>query len=352
VAYVLAVLGAMANAVTTILQRMGVESAPADTSMRLSLLAYALRRKVWLVGFGVMICGFLLQAFALHFGPLTVVQPIFTLELPFLIAILWFWFGQDLTWREWFGAVGAAGGLSLFLIAAHPGGGTETPDTDGWVIVILVCAAAITAAVLLTRIGSVAWKAAMFGSAAAINFALTAAFIKQMTDEISARGWGFLATWPPYAVAVVGVMGVFLVQNAFHAGPVTASQATLVIVDPLAAIAIGIGLFGDSLRTSVTAVAFEVVGLSVMFAGVLGLALSPLIAGVRSDSQNDRLTSNRRWHPPRRGQEGHLRRAKPLAPVEDQRNGQRVNEDRLLHESGKPRRRSWLARSGPTHLPK
>jgi drug/metabolite transporter (DMT)-like permease len=311
VAYVLALLGALSNAITTILQRMGVETAPADTNMRLSLLAYAVRRRVWLIGFGMMICGFLLQAFALHFGPLTVVQPIFTLELPFLIAILWLWFGQQLTWREWLGALGAAGGLSLFLVAARPGGGTVTPDTDGWITVVLVCAGAITVAVLLTRLGPDAWRAAMFGVAAAIDFALTAAFIKQMNDEISAHGWGFLATWPPYAVAVAGLMGVFLVQNAFHSGPVTASQATLVIVDPLAAIAIGIGLFGDSLNTAVSAVVLEVIGLCVMFAGVLGLALSPLIASVRSDTEDRRLTAARRWDVPRRSRQDDLDGAKP-----------------------------------------
>jgi drug/metabolite transporter (DMT)-like permease len=295
VAYLLAVLGALANAVTTILQRMGVESAPEETTMRLSLIAYALRRKVWLVGFGVMICGFLLQAFALHFGPLSVVQPTFTLELPFLIAILWIFFAQRLTWREWLGAFGSAGGLSLFLVAAHPGGGTATPDLDGWLTVIGACALAITCALLLTRVGPAAWKAAMFGTAGAIDFALTAAFIKQMTNEISSRGWGFLATWPPYAVAVAGVVGVFLVQNAFHSGPVTASQAMLVIVDPLAAMAIGIGLFGDSLRTGVAAVTLEVIGLCVMFAGVLSLAMSPLVAGVRSDEDDVGFMLNRRW---------------------------------------------------------
>ena len=69
--YVLAVLAAFANATTTILQRMGIETAPPETTMRLSLLAYAVRRKVWLAGFGVLIMAFLLQALALHFGPLT-----------------------------------------------------------------------------------------------------------------------------------------------------------------------------------------------------------------------------------------------------------------------------------------
>ena len=293
-AYVLAVLGAFANATTTILQRMGVETAPPETTMRLSLLAYALRRTVWLIGFAVMIGAFLLQAFALHFGPLTVVQPILTLELPFLVAILWLWFRQHMTWREWVGACSAAGGLAMFLVIAHPSGGTERPSTGDWILVVSVCAAAVVTTILLTRTGSSAWKAAMFGTAAAVDFALTAAFIKQMTDDIAAHGWGFLAHWSPYAVAVTGVLGLFLAQNAFHAGPVTASQATLVVVDPLTSVAIGIGLFGDTVRAGIGPVTLEVASLAVMFAGVLSLAMSPLVAHVKSEDEDEHLLT-RRW---------------------------------------------------------
>ena len=47
-----------------------------------------------------------------------------------------------------------------------------------------------------------------------------------------------------------GLLGLFLTQNAFHAGPLAASQSTLVLVDPLASISIGIALYGDRLRTS------------------------------------------------------------------------------------------------------
>ena len=46
-----------------------------------------------------MIAAFLLQFLALHFGRLTTVQPILTLELPFLVAILGIWFRQPLTWQ-------------------------------------------------------------------------------------------------------------------------------------------------------------------------------------------------------------------------------------------------------------
>jgi drug/metabolite transporter (DMT)-like permease len=300
-AYALAALAAFANAATSILQRMGVETAPPETTMRLSLLAYAVRRKVWLAGFGVLIIAFLLQAFALHFGPITVVQPTLTLELPFLVMILWIWFRQHMTWREWAGAFGAAGGLALFLAAADVGGGAELPDLSSWAAVTLACLGGILVTLLLTRVGSNAWKAAMFGSAAAIAFALTAALIKQMTDQIALEGWGFLANWTPYAVAVAGLLGFFLAQNAFHAGPITASQATLVIVDPLASVAIGIGLFDDSVQTNGMRVPLEVIALLVMFAGVLSLARSPLVARVKSEDDDQGQMLSRRWRHVRRG---------------------------------------------------
>src|SRR5262249_52645439 len=81
--FVLALGAALANALTSVFQRMGVERAPADSTLRLSLLVFALRRRIWLLGFALMIVSFLLQAVALHFGRLSQVQPILTTELVF-----------------------------------------------------------------------------------------------------------------------------------------------------------------------------------------------------------------------------------------------------------------------------
>jgi drug/metabolite transporter (DMT)-like permease len=283
-AYVLAVGAAFANALTTILQRMGVETAPSETTLRWSLIAFALRRRVWLAGFGVMIAAFLLQFTALHFGRLTTVQPILTLELPFLVLILAVWFGQHLGWHEWAGALWAAGGLGLFLALAQPGGGSQTPDLANWGLVCVAVVGGCTVAVVLTRVGSAAWRAAMFGVSGAIAFAFTAALIKEMNAEIG-HGWGSVfLTWPPYALAVSGLAGMFLTQNAFRAGPITASQSTLVIVDPLASIAIGIGLFGDRVQTSGARAEGEALALLLLFIGVYVLTRSPLVAGIKSEN--------------------------------------------------------------------
>jgi len=282
--YVLAIAGALSNALTTILQRMGVEDAPAGDSLHFRLIAYAARRKVWLLGCVGLVAGFLLQAFALHVGRLTIVQPILTLELPFLVAILAFWFRKHPSWKECTGAIVATAGLALFLAAAVPTGGDLVPGLRGWGIAAFAVILGTAILVLLAQFGTPTWRAATFGAAAAIMFAFTAALIKQVTADFHPMWYSFLTQWHPYAMAVTGLVAVFLAQNSFHAGPITASQAALVIVDPLASIAIGVGLFGDTIHTAGSRTPLEIVALIGLFAGAFVLARSPLIAHIKSES--------------------------------------------------------------------
>ena len=200
-----------------------------------------------------MICAFLLQAFALHIGTLSVVQPILTMELLFLVAILGTYFRFSISAREWIGAGAIAFGLSGFLFFAAPGGGNEVPTNLGWIVVGRQ-RPPDRVTVVATRWGPRWWQAAMFGSSAAISYAFTAALIKMVSDY-AANDWVTLFVhWQTYGVIVFGLLGLFLTQNAFHAGPLAASQSTLVLVDPLVSICMGIALFGDcSARRAPTA---------------------------------------------------------------------------------------------------
>ncbi len=87
---------------------------------------------------------------------------------------------------------------------------------------------------------------------------------------------------------------MFLAQNAFHAGPIVASQSTIVLVDPLASILIGVGLFGDDLRTSGPWGPLEAVSLLLMFVGAFWLAHSPLVSGIKSEQGVDLLSQRAR----------------------------------------------------------
>lgn len=293
--YVLALGAAFANALTSILQRMAVEDAPARATLRLSLITYALKRGVWLAGFLVMILAFVMQAIALHFGRLTQVQPILTTELLFLVFLLGSSFGFRIGWREWVGTLATAGGLAGFLIFAAPGGGNVVPTSSEWLEVGLSCAAAAAVAVLLATRGSRWRRAAMFGAASAIGFAFTASLTK-VVSTYAAHDWASIPRhWESYALAGCGVLSLFLAQNAFHAGPIAASQSTLVMVDPLASILIGVSLFGDQLRTNGAWGPLEALSLLVLFCGAFILCRSPLVRGVKASEPDEQVYLLLRW---------------------------------------------------------
>lgn len=288
--YVLALGASLANALTSVLQRLGVESAPASATLRLSLMAHALRRGVWLLGLVMMIASFLLQAIALHLGRLSQVQPVLTIELVFLAAILAIWFRFPIGRREWLGALGVTAGLSGFLYFAHPEYGMVHPPLWKWGLAGAAAVGAIAVTVALALRGPRWWRSAMFGTAAAVSYAFTAACTKVVSDYASSDWVLLYRHWQTYALAFFGVLAVFLTQNSIHAGPIVASQSTLVLVDPLASILVGVGLFGDDLQTSGAAGPLEALSLLIAFAGAFWLAHSPLISGLKGGAAQEMLS--------------------------------------------------------------
>jgi drug/metabolite transporter (DMT)-like permease len=279
VAYVLAASAAFVNALTSVLQRIGVETAPDSDTMRLSLMSHAIKRGIWLIGFALMLVVFALQATALRFGELSVVQPVLTTELLFLLLILGVWFRYRLTGKEWLGSLIIVGGLGAFFVAADPRGGNAVPTNPQWVVASVLLLAAIAGFIVAAMRGPRWWRAASFGAATAVTAAYTAALTKAITSYTK-EGWGHVFThFEPYMLAITGLGTVFLIQNALHAGPITASRTTMVTINPLVSIVLGLCLFADRLRSGPLWVSLEIVALGVLVAGVVILARSPLVAG-------------------------------------------------------------------------
>jgi drug/metabolite transporter (DMT)-like permease len=211
------------------------------------------------------------------------VQPVLTAELLFLVILLATWFRFRVGWREWISCAGAAGGLAGFLIFAQPGGGSEVPSAFDWVVAGSLCGGTVLLAILSALRGPRWWRAAAFGLAAAVGFAFTASLIKTVSDYIATDWIHMFFHWQTYGVVVCGALSLFVTKSAFHAGPIAASQTALVLVDPLASIALGIGLYGDSLRTAGAYGPLEAISLLIMFVGAASIALSPLVSGMKGD---------------------------------------------------------------------
>jgi drug/metabolite transporter (DMT)-like permease len=265
VVYLFSIAAAFTSALAGVMQRLGLESVPAEKAMRLGLLTHALRRGVWVAGFGLLLGTFVLQATALRFGQLSVVQPILTVDLLFVIGILSVFFHHRLSWREWAGAGAIVVGLAGFLALAHPAVGRGIPGSKAW--------AAVTAVV----------------GVAAVLFAYNASLTKATTTLIT-QGWSHVFThWEPYAIGVTGLVGFFLLQNALHAGPIAASRATLVMVNPLVSIVIGITIFDEHLRTGSGFAVGEVAALLVLCAGAYVLVQSPMVSGTAGSGESGEL---------------------------------------------------------------
>jgi len=279
VAVFFAALAAFTNALTSVLQRMGVETAPEASALKASLIGHAVRQKIWLIGFAFSLVQFVFVAIALKHGELSSVQPVLTTELLFLLLILAVWFRYHLGAREWVGAVTVVVGLGGFFLAARPHGGQELPSTTQWVVATAAVGGAIAVGVIAGLRGPRWWRAAALGAATAVSASYTSALTKAITSYLS-HGWSAVFThFEPYMLVVVGVGTVFLLQSALHAGPITASRTTLVTTNPLVSIVLGITLFGDILRGGALWISLEVLALAVLVAGVVILTRSPLVAG-------------------------------------------------------------------------
>lgn len=277
---VLALGAAMFNAASSVLQRSAARGAPAENALRLKLATYLLHRPAWLGGFVAMILAFVCQAAALTKGTLSIVQPILVMELLFVLAIIALRFKVRVGRLEWGGALATVVGLGGFLAIARPTVGSLSPRPLALVLAGAGIAAIIGTTIVASRGGSPARKAALFGIAAGATFGFTAAIIKLFTDAIVRDGFGgALLTWPPYALIVTGLAAVFLAENAFQAGPLTASQPALTLTDPIISVAIGVGLFGDRLAHGGLNVTLEVASFAIMAFGVVLLSLSPHVTG-------------------------------------------------------------------------
>ncbi|MFG2137879.1 DMT family transporter [Streptomyces sp. NPDC048650] len=250
-AVLFALLAAASNALATVLQRRAARTVPLAPGLRLGLLVDLLHRAVWLGGMLAVIAAGGFQALALSLGALSVVQPLFVLELPLALLIGRVLLGGRVSRAGWTGVAMLVVGLGAALAAAAPTAGTAGAPLGRWAGALVACGAviALSVGVALRRPGG-AVRAAAFGASTAVAYALTAALMKDATHAWQRGGPGeFFLAWQTYGFAMVGVLALFLMENAMQSGPLTASQPVLTLGDALVSLLLGVTLFGERVRT-------------------------------------------------------------------------------------------------------
>ena len=290
-AYLLAVLAACANATSSVLQRRANLEVPQNQNLSLRLIGSLLHKPVWFGGIAAITAGFLLQATALGFGQLSVVEPVLMAELPLTLILASRVFRRRMGRTEWWPIAAMTAGLAgmLFFLSPSSGKSGGVP-WYAWAVGIGANLALIAALILWGRRhapegrgsggrhGRGSYRAALFGVAAGSGFGLTAALMKGMTQNFSHGIAALFTSWQLYAMIATGLLGMFLTQSAMNAGQLVATQPGITLSDPVISVLWGILAFGETVRGGWYAGLAGVCAL-VTAGAVMALARSPLLSG-------------------------------------------------------------------------
>ncbi len=268
---VFALGAALANAVNVVTQHIASTGSP-PRARGLRLVGYLFRSPLWLFGWVALAGAFVCQAVALHFGPLSTVQPLLVTELVFALVLRRGWLHQRIRGITWGAAAVTSVGLAVFLLVAEPNGGVDRPAASDWIAPVVACAGTTAVLMVVGRAGGRGRRAVLYGSAAAVVWALVAAFLKMTTDVVARNGAaGLFLQWPVYALALAGLTAEILNQATLHAGPLSLSQPFLVTVDPLVSILLSVWIFQDRFTLHAGGLVVAVLSFSTMCVGVFAL---------------------------------------------------------------------------------
>ncbi|WP_171109874.1 MULTISPECIES: DMT family transporter [unclassified Streptomyces] len=274
---VAALLAAMSFGVGSVIQQQAAREAPARESLRLRLVLDLARRPKWLAGMVLVVASFALLALALAFGPLVLVQPLAATDLVFALPLLARHRRVRLTRREVAGISCTAGGVALFLTVLPPAPeGATVPVVRDWMPVILAISAAVVLLAETGRRSRPTTRTAFYAIGAGLLLGLLDSLTKSTAGRFRADGLGALSHWEPYSVALVGLMALILSQSAYQAGSLAISLPLIDTMEPMAAVLIGVAVFGEQLASSTWALAVQALGAATAVLGIVLLDRSPL----------------------------------------------------------------------------
>lgn len=272
-AAIAAALGAAAGyAASSVAQHRSARAAPASVDTALGLVTHLASRPLWLLGLLAAAVALVLQAVALAFGPLAVVQPLLVCGLLFALPASVLLERRRPSLAEWAWAALLVAGLTVFLTVAAPSAGQSLAPTSRLAPAVAAGALLAAAAVLVGHGPAARYRAVALALAAGITYGLAAALIKQVSAQVQTDPAQLVASWPAYTLVLVGAAALVLNQAAYQAGPLAASLPPLTIADPVVAVALGATSFGERLVHGGGALTLEVLAFATMALASVQLA--------------------------------------------------------------------------------
>ncbi|MGW0641717.1 MULTISPECIES: DMT family transporter [Streptomyces] len=206
-----------------------------------------LRNSVWWVAVVLNGIGAVLHVVALAYGPLSLVQPLGALTIVFALPMAALFVGRRAGATAWRGALMATAGLGGLLALT---GNAEPHTLNGAEQALLasVTFGAVAALVALSRtLRRPVLRSIVLATGAGAAFGMASVFTKTVAVEWTS-GSVRSGALPLLVIAGLAAAGLFLSQAAYRGAGLTAPLATVTVVNPVVAAAIGITLFGEHFR--------------------------------------------------------------------------------------------------------
>lgn len=243
-----------------------------------------LRRPGWWAAVALSGVGGVLHVVALAYGPLSLVQPLGALTIVFALPMAAVFVGRKAGATAWRGAIMATVGLAVLLALVGSADSQSLSDTQITVLAV-VSGGAVAAFMVAGRAAHrhPAVRSVMLAVGSGIAFSMSSVFTKTVAVDWSHQV--SLSDLPSLVlIGVFATAGMLLSQASYRGGGLAAPLATLTVVNPVVAAAVGITMFGETFRYGETGTVLAL-ACGVVAAGGLILLTTEQIGNARNTAE-------------------------------------------------------------------
>ncbi|WP_351227344.1 DMT family transporter [Streptomyces sp. NPDC002133] len=225
----------------------------------------------WWTAVGLNGVGGLLHVIALAYGPLSLVQPLGALTIVFALPMAAVFVRRGAGAAAWRGALMATAGLAGLLALIGPAD-SRAPGGAGRLVLAAVAFGAIAAVLLAAHpVHRPVVRGVVLAGGAGVAFGVASVFTKIAAEDLTELPGGAVTELLPALLVIAGLAaaGLLLSQASYRGAGLAAPLATVTVVNPVVAAAVGVTLFGEGFRYGATGTALAVGCAAVAAAGLV-----------------------------------------------------------------------------------
>jgi drug/metabolite transporter (DMT)-like permease len=272
IAVLLALGAAFFIAIGDVIHQRSAHEVSDEPVSHVELFMRLLRDGQWWLGSVVAAVGFALQAAALGFGSVLLVQALLVTSLLFALPVSARLSHRRVTRSEWTWAALLAGAVAVIVIVGNPTAGHSRASLETWTAVIAVLGPALVLCVVGARIWSGPVSAVLLAVVSGALWGVFAVLTKGVVDRLDDGLWALLRTPELYVWALVAIAGTAWQQSSFRAGALTASLPAMTVAEPVVGSVLGVVVLGETLRPGDAGWLTLIVAVAVMVVSTAALA--------------------------------------------------------------------------------